>query len=166
MNDSDQQRHKPLTTLDRPRELIVACPQFRSGVNLSRIVRTASCCGVERMVVSGRAKVDPEIARDGAERVRLEVHRSLGPALKKLRGEGYKLVGLEQTSNAQCLYEFRFPQRAVLVLGHERQGISDELLALLDLVVEIPVYGLPYSHNVATAAAMAMYEYCRQYPRG
>ena len=39
-------------------------------------------------------------------------------------------------------------------------------LNLLDDVVEIPVWGLPYSHNVATAAAMALYEYCRQFPDG
>jgi tRNA G18 (ribose-2'-O)-methylase SpoU len=39
-------------------------------------------------------------------------------------------------------------------------------MPLLDEVVEIPVYGLPYSYNVVTAATMAMYEYCRQYPTG
>ena len=37
---------------------------------------------------------------------------------------------------------------------------------LLDQTVEIPVYGLPYAHNAATATAMALYEFCRQYPRG
>ena len=40
------------------------------------------------------------------------------------------------------------------------------VLALVDDVVEIPVYGLPFSYNVATAAAMALYEYCRQFPEG
>ena len=38
--------------------------------------------------------------------------------------------------------------------------------AMLDDVVEIPVWGMPYSYNVATATAMALYEYCRQYPAG
>ena len=52
------------------------------------------------------------------------------------------------------------------MLGNERSGIEDEVLRLLDHAVEIPVYGLPYAHNVATAGAMALYEYCRQYPRG
>ena len=32
--------------------------------------------------------------------------------------------------------------------------------------VEIPVWGLPYAYNVANATAMALYEYCRQFPRG
>jgi tRNA G18 (ribose-2'-O)-methylase SpoU len=51
-------------------------------------------------------------------------------------------------------------------LGHERDGLNPDVLRLLDHVVEIPVYGLPFSHNVATAAAMALYEYCRQFPSG
>ena len=45
-------------------------------------------------------------------------------------------------------------------------GVSPDMLQILDEAVEIPVYGLPYSYNVATATAMALYEYCRQYPRG
>ena len=27
-------------------------------------------------------------------------------------------------------------------------------------------WGLPYSYNVATAASLALYEYCRQFPSG
>ena len=44
--------------------------------------------------------------------------------------------------------------------------IPAEVLALLDDAVEIPMYGLPYSHNVATATSIALYEYCRQFPQG
>jgi tRNA G18 (ribose-2'-O)-methylase SpoU len=40
------------------------------------------------------------------------------------------------------------------------------VLAALDDVIEIPVYGMPHSFNAATAAAMALYEYCRQFRRG
>ena len=166
MSDFVHQRHKPLTPLDRPRELIVACPPLRSNVNLSRIIRAAGCCGVTRVLCTGTAKVIRKIARDGAEAVEVEVHRTLGPPLEKLRSEGYTLIGLEQTSGSQSLYDYAFPRKTVLVLGNERTGITAEILALLDATVEIPTYGLPYSHNVATAAAMGLYEYCRRYPRG
>jgi tRNA G18 (ribose-2'-O)-methylase SpoU len=159
-------RHKPPTELARPRELIVACPPMRSRVNLSRIVRAAGCCGVQRVIAAGAAKVDAEIARDALEQVTLEVHRSLPPVLARLKDEGYALIGLEQTDQSENLHEFAFPRRSVLVLGHERQGIEDDVLRLLDHAVEIPVYGRPLSYNAATAAAMALYEYCRQYPGG
>ncbi len=160
------QRHKPPRTLDRPRELIVACAPLRSNVNLSHIIRTCGCCGVSRVICCGAAKVLQKVARDGADTVELEVHRSLPPVLKRLKAEGYCLVGLEQTTNSQVIYEYSFERKAVLVVGNERQGLTPEVLELLDAVAEIPVYGLPYSYNVATATAMALYEYCRQYPDG
>jgi tRNA G18 (ribose-2'-O)-methylase SpoU len=166
MSDFQQERHRPPTELERPRELVVACPPMRSNVNLSRIARAAGCCGVRRIIACGTAKLISKIARDGADALEIEVHRTLPPVLARLRTEGYQLVGLEQTTDSRSLFEFPFARRTVLVIGNERLGIEDEVLRLLDHTVEIPVYGLPYSHNAATAAAMALYEYCRQYPRG
>ncbi len=107
-----------------------------------------------------------KIARETGPDLRIEVHRTLPPVLKRFRGEGYRLVALEQASGSQSLFDYRFDRRTVLVIGNERLGVSDEVLALVDDAVEIPVYGLPYSHNAATATAMALYEYCRQFPQG
>jgi tRNA G18 (ribose-2'-O)-methylase SpoU len=159
-------RHKPPTPLAQPRELIVACAPFKSNVNLSNIVRTASCCGVRKIIATGQAKIDKTIARDGADEIEISVHRSLPPVLKELKQEGYTLVGLEQTTNSTLLADYTFPLRTVLVIGNERQGLTDDVLILLDAVVEIPVYGLPFSFNVANATAMALYEFCRQHPHG
>ena len=139
---------------------------MRSYVNVSRIVRTAGCCGVNRMIVCGQVKIDRQIARDGAEQVQVDVHRSLAPVLRKLKSDKYQLVALEQTTNSCSLYSFSFARRTALVIGHERKGLTEEILNLVDHVVEIPVFGLPYSHNVATATAMGLYEYCRQFPEG
>lgn len=164
--EPQQQRHRQPTPLARPRELLLVLPPLRSNVNLSRIVRTASCCGVERIIACGRPKVDPKIARDGAERVTLEVRRSLPPVIASLKEEGYQLVALEQTSSSQNLHDFQFQRRTALVIGHERLGIDDRSLQLVDVALEIPIYGLPFSYNVATATSMALYEYCRQFPAG
>ena len=162
----EHQRHKPPSELEQPRELVIACAPINSHVNLSRIIRAAGCCGLTRVIACGNASIAKKIARDGADQVRLEVHRSLPPVLKSLREEGYKLVGLEQTTGSQSIYDFHFERRTVIVLGNERLGLTDDELKWLDATVEIPVYGLPHSHNVATAAAIAMYEYCRQWPLG
>ncbi len=161
-----QERHKPPTPLERQRELIIACAPLRSNVNLSHIIRLAGCAGVERVIGCGHARLIGKIARDGAETVRLEIHRTLPPVLKQLKADGYQLVGLEQTTGAVSLPEYQFPRRTALVVGNERQGLTEEELAGVDEVVEIPVFGLPYAYNVHTAVAMAVYEYCRQYPRG
>ncbi len=166
MDDELQERHKPLTSLVRPRELIVACPPMRSNVNLSRIVRAASCCGVRRLICCGNARIVPEIARETGDSIAIELHRTLPPVLKNLRQEGYALVALEQTPRSESIFTFQFPRKSVLIIGNERLGVEEEVLRLTEHLVEIPVYGLPYAHNAATAAAMALYEYCRQYPQG
>lgn len=162
MTEFTHVRHKPPSDSPGARELIVACPQMRSNVNLSRIIRVAGCCGVRRVIVCGKQKIDRKIARDALDQIEIETRRSLPPVLKRLREEDYQLVGLEQATNSQCLYEFPFRKRTALVIGHERLGIEEDVLKLLDHVVEIPVYGQPLSFNAATASSMAMYEYCRQ----
>ena len=163
MGDFVHQRHKPACAEPGAAELILACPPMHSNVNLSRIVRAAGCSGVRKMITSGKLRVDAKIARDAIEQIQIESHRSLGPVLRRLRSEGYALVGLEQATNSRCLYDFPFPRRTVLVIGHERLGITDDILQLLDHVVEIPIYGRPHAHNAATAASIAVYEYCRQH---
>lgn len=162
----EHQRHKPPSRLDRPRELAIACAPLRSNVNLSHIIRIAGCAGVERVIGCGHAKLIDKIARDGAETVKLEIHRTLPPVLKHLKAESYQLVGLEQTTGSESLYDFHFDRRTVLVVGNERLGLTEEELAAIDRVVEIPIYGMPHAYNVHTAVAMAVYEYCRQFPRG
>ena len=166
MTDFRQKRHEPPTQLERPRELVVACPAMRSNVNLSRIARAAGCSGVRRMICCGTAKIASKIARDAAESLEIEVYRTLPPVLGRLRSEGFQLVGLEQTTDSESLYSFQFERRTALVIGNERLGMADEVLRMLDHAVEIPVYGTPLSHNAATATAIALYEYCRQYPAG
>ena len=169
MNDEqlpEHLRHKPLTRLARPRELILACPAFKSSVNLSRIVRLAGCAAVERVIACGSAKIDPTIARDGSDHVLIERRRTLLPVLKNLKAAGYRLVGLEQTDRSHLIYDYSYQRRTALVIGHERQGMTDEELAMMDDLIEIPVYGLPFSYNVVTATTMAVYEYLRQFPNG
>ncbi len=134
---------------------------MRSHVNLSHIVRTCGCFGVPRVIACGAARLHEKIARDGAESVVLEIHRSLPPVLDRLRGEGFQIVGLEQTTHSECLFGFSFVARTVLVVGNERTGLEEDVLARLDRVAEIPMYGLPHSLNAATSASIAIYEYCR-----
>lgn len=162
----EQSRHQPPTELTRPRGILPVCDTLRSRVNLSTILRTAGCCGIPRIVACGSGKVDPTVARDSVDHVEIEVRRTLGPVLRTLKADGYTLVGLEQTTRSVDLHSYAFPYRTALVIGNERTGIADADLAVLDACVEIPVWGMPYSYNVATATAMALYEYCRQYPAG
>lgn len=81
------------------------------------------------------------------------------------RLEGYSVVGIEQTDRSIILGSggYKLPKKVVLLLGSEKLGIPAELLAELDLCVEIPQKGETRSMNVQTAAAVVLYEFCRQF---
>lgn len=166
MDNFEHQRHKPPTALDVQRPLIVALPQMRSNVNAARIARAAGCCGVRRMILCGNTKLDAKVARDSLEQIELLRHRSLPPVLRSFKSEGFQIVALEQATGSISSHEIEFARKTVLVVGHERLGVGEDVLALADQVVEIPVYGRPLSYNAATATAMILYEYCRQFPKG
>ena len=156
-------RHKPPSELARPRGIVLVLAPMRSNVNLSRIVRLAGCAGINQIIQCGPGKVDREIARDAADVVEVIQRRSLVPVLDQLGLEGYERVGLEQTTNSESLFTFRFVEKTALVIGSEREGLSSDELERIDRVVEIPVFGRPYSYNVATATTMAVYEFCKQH---
>ena len=161
-----QVRKKPFRPLARLREIIVALPPMKSHVNLSRIVRAAGCFGITKIIACGNAGVVSKIARDTGESVTVDIRQTLLPVLKKLRGEGYRLAALEQTDNSHCLFDYRFVRKCVVVIGNEKSGVDEKTLRLVDDVIEIPTYGLPYAQNAASSAIIAMYEFCRQFPDG
>lgn len=76
--------------------------------------------------------------------------------------QGWTLVGLEQTPESVPAPEFRWPEKTVLLLGREKEGIPAPLLSVLHATVEIPQLGLIRSLNVHVSGAIAAYEFTRQ----
>ncbi|XP_039995691.1 probable methyltransferase TARBP1 isoform X2 [Xiphias gladius] len=79
------------------------------------------------------------------------------------KSEGYCIVGVEQTANSQSLQDYQFPEKTLLLLGNEREGIPANLLQMLDVCVEIPQQGVIRSLNVHVSAALLIWEYTRQH---
>lgn len=74
-------------------------------------------------------------------------------------------MGIEQTDRSAILgsKECVLPEKCVLVVGSEREGIPAVVLAECDLLVEIPQVGITRSLNVQTAAGIVLCEYVRQH---
>ena len=82
--------------------------------------------------------------------------------LRKIVPEGKKIVAIETSDNATCIYDTPLPEDVAFIVGSERNGLSDDLLAQCDMVVYIPVPGPTRSLNVSHAAAVALFEWQRQ----
>ncbi len=86
--------------------------------------------------------------------------------LRRMKKDGYTVVGLEQTSTSQCLTSVALPPRMLLLLGREKEGVPVELLAEVDMLVEIPQLGVVRSLNVHVSASLLLWEYTRQHRFG
>jgi tRNA G18 (ribose-2'-O)-methylase SpoU len=74
-----------------------------------------------------------------------------------------QIVGFEDTENAQDLNSTSLPKSCVLLFGNEGLGLSDEALAVCDMVVAIPQFGSVRSINASAAGAIGMFEWMRQH---
>lgn len=84
-------------------------------------------------------------------------------ALKLAVPEGYEFVAIETTPDARSLYAAPLPRKVALVVGSEVHGVSDGVLDLCARRAYIPMTGPDTSMNVSQAAAVALFEWVRQY---
>ena len=155
----------------------------RSLANVGLIFRVCDALRVEKLYLCGitghpAAKADPRPrhVQDRAEReitktavmaipfVPWEYQVSANDVLLHLRNAGYQLVAVEQAHNSVPFTSagiYRPP--VALILGHERAGVAASFLSIADVCVELPVYGMANSLNVAMACALVGYEILRQH---
>lgn len=150
------------------RPISVVLDNVRSLYNVGSIFRTSDAAGVERLYLTGITGQPPrpEISKAalGAEHsVPWEYFSDPVAIVRQLKSRGYGIVILEHTDQS-CIYhqvQYRFP--LCLVVGHEISGVSDAVVELADLAVEIPMFGLKRSLNVVVAYGIAIYEIVKQF---
>jgi TrmH family RNA methyltransferase len=149
-----------------PAALTVSCvllDNVQDPGNVGSILRSAAAAGITQVYASAGTAFcwSPKVLRAamGAHFV-LEIH------------EGVDLAALVRASNiavlamsgyASCrLYDVDLRQPVGWLLGHEGQGVADDLMALATHQVVIPHAGQVESLNVAACAAVCFFEQLRQ----
>ncbi len=160
-------------------QIVLIAHDIRSTHNVGSLLRTAECMGVTHTFLSGytpyptiqnderlphiSAKLTAQIHKTalGAETMTPWSHEDdIESLLMRLKGEGFLLVGLEQTDTSVALPRFTSNRDIALLIGREVEGIEDSLLQLCDVTVEIPQFGAKESLNVIQATAIALYHLC------
>jgi len=155
-------------------DIIVIAHNIRSTHNVGSIFRTCEGFGVQEIILSGytpypKTERDPRLPHI-AEKLTLQIHKTAldaetmvpfeyheEPDLESLKSQGYRIVALEQNSHSVNLRDYTPPEKIVLLLGEEVEGITDKLLLQCDDIVEIPMTGQKESFNVSVAAGIALY---------
>jgi tRNA guanosine-2'-O-methyltransferase len=149
--------------------LVICATLVQNPMNLGGLCRTCEVLGVEKLVLSDLALANAwafrKIAASAQAWQVMEACKPEGLAewLLDQKGQGYTLIALTLGAQSYPLHTYTFPPKVVLVLGQELTGIPVPIQTLCDHAVAIAQVGHLNSLNVQTAAAIAIYEYCRQH---
>ncbi len=135
--------------------------------NVGAILRSAAAMRVEHLWLVGATEspLHPKTQKTalGSQRyVTWESCADIDEAADAVHAAGYSLIGVELAEGARPLHELDLPTDVCLAVGHEDRGLSKACLARCDEVAYLPQLGAIASLNVATAAAIAMYEVRRR----
>ncbi|KAH6586359.1 hypothetical protein BASA61_006589 [Batrachochytrium salamandrivorans] len=151
--------------------LIVVASLISKAPNLGGLCRTCEIFNAELLVVNNiKIKEDPIFSNTSVSADRWmpmqEVREEhLESYLVQMKGCGYAIVGVEQATRSVSLDSFSFPEKTVILLGKEREGIPAHLMGQLDHVLEIPQFGVIRSLNVHVSGALIVWEYTKQHIR-
>jgi TrmH family RNA methyltransferase len=151
-------------SLRQPPLVLVAEAVEKPG-NLGAMLRTADAAGVDALIVCDPATdlANPNVVRAsrGALFTVPVAQAGSTETLKWLKGLKVGIVAA--TPQARMAYtDADLSGPVAIVVGAEDAGLSAEWLAAADLQVRIPMAGKVNSLNVATAAALLVYEAVRQ----
>jgi tRNA G18 (ribose-2'-O)-methylase SpoU len=156
--------------------MVVIADNIRSLDNVGLLFRLCETARIEKLYLTGYTgyprtandtRPEPVIARHEHRIAKTAVYalpyqpweyvEDPLPLATRLKQEGRQVVSLEQTEQSVPYHTATYQLPVALVIGHERQGVREDLLNLSDTVIDIPILGLGNSHNVATATGIVMY---------
>jgi tRNA G18 (ribose-2'-O)-methylase SpoU len=143
--------------------MILIAHNIRSLHNVGAFFRTADAFGVEKIYLTGYTGCPPrkEIAKTalGSEhRIPWEHRENIDELLLELKSAGKKIVALEISNRAIPVGALEIPiEDIALIVGSEVEGISPQVLAECDEIIEIPMIGGKKSLNVSVAAGIALF---------
>ncbi|KAF3930634.1 hypothetical protein ABW19_dt0205862 [Dactylella cylindrospora] len=167
----DETTDRRLTTRRQSHDLYVIASLVDNFFNLGGICRASELSGVRELYMNNKSVAlkskdftSVSVASEHWLPIAELKKADIAELLARKRREGYSIVGIEQTDRSVILgsREFAFPVKTVLVIGAEKTGIPPELLAEMDICVEVKQFGETRSMNVQTATAVVLYEYIRQ----
>ena len=152
------------------KENIVILHNIRSIENVGAMFRTCDAVGIDKIYLSGytptpldrfgRKRKDLVKSALGAEEfVPWEQKKNFFSLIKKLKIQGFNIIGIEQDKNSVNYKKlnFKLKDKNVFIVGSEVIGISKNILTKCSVIVEIPMKGKKESLNVSVALGVVLF---------
>lgn len=146
--------------------LTVVLDNVRSLNNIGSIFRTCDAFAVERLALCGISACPPspeihKTALGAEESVEWSYFPTTEQCIEILQRDGYTICCLEQVKGSIMLQDFK-PQpgrRYALILGHEVDGVDQNVVNQCDICLEIPQKGTKHSLNVSVSGGIAIWHF-------
>lgn len=131
--------------------------------NIGSLFRLADAIAAEKLFLCGDMEYPPsskihKSAVGTEEWVPWEKKNSVLEVIKDLKLKNVQIISVEQNERS-INYKSLIPQfPCAIVVGHETDGVSKEVLKLADIIVELPMFGVNKSFNVWGSAAVIAYK--------
>lgn len=133
--------------------------------NIGSIFRLADAIGAKKVYICGDSEYPPssrihKAAVGTEEWVPWEKRDNAVSVLKELKKDGVQIIAVEQspTSTSYSLLPMKVKFPCAIVIGHETDGVSKEVLENADICIEFPMFGVNKSFNVWGSAAIISYK--------
>lgn len=163
----EQLTHKDIKNKQQKFPIHILCDAIRTPENIGMCFRVAESFGVEKIYLRESSPFDEnrkvvKTARNTLHQIKCEFYGDFDEKLRILKELGYTIIGIEITDKSIEIQDFNFKklEKIVLILGSERNGISNT--NLIDFTISIPMYGRNSSMNVIHSLAIALYEITNQ----
>ncbi len=153
--------------LETSSPMLVVCADVRDPGNAGTIIRTADAVGAGGVVLTGHS-VDPYNAKTVRASVGSLFHLPVAvvtdtaEAVRAVREAGVDVLAADGAGELDLFdIDARLADNVAWLFGNEAWGLPDEVAALADHRVRIPVAGRAESLNLSTAAAVCLYATAR-----
>jgi tRNA G18 (ribose-2'-O)-methylase SpoU len=148
---------------------VIVLDNVRSHYNVGSVFRTADAFLTKKICLCGITARPPhreiqKTALGATESVEWSYYESTTDAILELKAEGYRVIGIEQTEGSINLQNAALEkgQKYALVFGHEVNGVSQEVIDLCDMCVDIPQFGTKHSFNISVSVGIVLWEVNRK----
>lgn len=145
--------------------IYIICDNVLDTYNIGSIFRLADAVAAEKVFLCGDTETPPNTRIKKASInttgwVNWEHVVSAEAAIKKLKFKikHLQVIIIEQHTKSIPLSKLKVDFPLAVVVGNETNGVSQDVLDIADVIVELPMYGINKSLNVMVSCGIVLYK--------
>ncbi len=143
--------------------LQIAIENWQHDLNIGSIVRTANAFNVSAVHIVGKRDWNRRGAMVTDRYLTVIHHPTVAEFATWCKENDLPIIGIDNVEGSKKLESANLPEKCVLLFGQEGAGMSEEGIAVCEVLYEIAQYGSTRSMNASAAGAIAMYHWALQH---